>query len=117
LTGMRVLLVEDEVIIAMEIEDILREIGCVVVGPVGTVESAARLAREGALDAAVLDVSVDGEKIFPVAEKLQSRGIPFVFTTGYGESALPEKWRGTHRLAKPFTPGHIEAAIRRLSGR
>lgn len=113
--GMRVLLVEDQIIVAMEMEDILRGFGCAVVGPVGTLEAAIRLAREAVLDAAILDVDLDGQKVFPVAEELQARGIPFVLATGYGESSLPENWRGLRRLTKPFRREHIEAIMRSLS--
>lgn len=116
LTGWRVLLVEDQMIIAMEIEDILRDMGCAIVGPVGTLEAAVGLAREGPLDAAILDVNLDGDKVFSVAEALQARGIPFIFSTGYGEAALPEKWRGPLRLSKPFTRAQLETLMRSISG-
>ena len=116
LTGRRVLLVEDQMVIAMEIEDVLLELGCVVVGPVGRLEAAVRLAREEALDAAILDVNLGGEKVFPVAEALQTRSIPFIFSTGYGEAALPEKWRGLLRLDKPFRRAQLETLLKRVSG-
>jgi DNA-binding response OmpR family regulator len=110
--GLRVLLVEDQMIVAMEVEDILRGLGCVVVGPVGTLKSAVRLAREEALDAAILDVSLDGDKVFPVAEELQRRGISFLFATGYEEQILPAKWHGVPRIAKPFRREKLEKLIR-----
>ena len=116
-TGFRVLLVEDQLVVAMQIEDMLHGLGCVVVGPVGTLESAVPLARKEAFDAAILDVSLDGEKVFPVAEELHMRGIPFAFATGYGEASLPEKWRRLHRLAKPFGREQLEECIRSLCGR
>lgn len=109
--GLRVLLVEDQMIVAMEIEDMLRELGCAVVGPVGTLELAVRLAREEALDAAILDISLDGEKVFPVAEELQARRIPFIFATGYGQHTLPETWRGLPRLGKPFKRDQLKTLI------
>ena len=109
--GLRVLLVEDQMIVAMEVEDMLRELGCIVVGPVGTLEPAVRLAREQALDAAILDVSLDGEKVFPVAEELQTRRIPFMFATGYGAHALPEKWHGLPLLGKPFKREQLKALM------
>jgi CheY-like chemotaxis protein len=114
--GLRVLVVEDQMIVAMEIEGMLRALGCVVLGPVGTLELAVRLGREETLDAAILDVSLDGETIFPVAEELQRRGIPFIFATGYGESILPEKWRGQLHLGKPFNREQLEKLIRSISG-
>jgi CheY-like chemotaxis protein len=114
--GLRVLVVEDQMIVAMEIEGMLRALGCVVLGPVGTLELAVRLGREETLDAAILDVSLDGETIFPVAEELQRRGIPFIFATGYGASILPEKWRGQLHLGKPFNREQLEKLIRSISG-
>jgi CheY-like chemotaxis protein len=114
--GLRVLIVEDQMIIAMEIEDVLRALGCIVVGPVGTVDAAILLAHTEMLDAAVLDVSLDGEKVFPVADALQARGVPFAFSTGYGEAALPEMWRASPRLTKPFRRDELETLVRDLAG-
>jgi CheY-like chemotaxis protein len=113
--GLRVLLVEDQMIVAMEIEDTLRGLGCVVVGPVGTLESAVRLAREEALDAAVLDVSLDGDYVFPVAEELKRREIPFIFATGCGDHILPDKWHGQVHLGKPFNREQLEKLLRNIS--
>lgn len=113
-TGLRVLLVEDQMIVAMAIENMLRGLGCVVVGPVGTLEAAVRLAREEALDAAILDVSLDGENVFPAAEELQTRGIPFIFATGHGKQFLPEKWHGLRLLTKPFDGEQLEKHIRSI---
>ena len=115
LRGLRVLLVEDQLIIAMEIEDILLGLGCEVVGPVGTLELAIELARGEPLDAAILDVNLDGEKVFPVADALRRRGIPFILATGYGEASLPEEWRGMRHLDKPFKSGALEQAMKTLS--
>jgi len=116
LTGWRVLLVEDQMIVAMDIEAVVNELGCTVVGPVGTLDAAVRLAVREPLDAAILDVNLDGEMVFPVAEALQARGIPFIFSTGYGEAALPEKWRGPSRLGKPFTRAQLEMLMRAMAG-
>lgn len=102
LKGLRVLLVEDQMIVAMQVEDVLREAGCEVIGPAGTLHTAMTLAQSEALDAAVLDINLDGEKTFPLAEQLQRRNIPFILATGYGESVLPQKWRDLPRLSKPF---------------
>jgi len=117
LAGLRVLIVEDEMIIALEIESMLRALGCEVVGPVGTLKSALRLAHTEALDAAVLDVNLHGEKVFPVADELQARGIPFLFATGYGAWTMPEEWRGPCRLDKPFRSEELEKQMRSISGR
>ena len=93
LAGCRVLVVEDETLIAVEIEETLRELGCVVVGAVGKLDAALRLAAEEALDAAILDVAIRGGHVFPVAERLLARGVPFVLASGYGDWALPETLR------------------------
>lgn len=104
LSGRRVLVVEDESLVAMLLETILSDMGCAVVGPVSNIADGLRaLADEAALDAALLDVNVAGQEVFPIAEALKARGIPFVFSTGYGESGLPEHWRGHPTVQKPFT--------------
>ena len=83
----RVLVVEDEFVIALEVEDALRRAG--VVGPAATPEDAARLAPEEPLDAAVLDVELRGGRVFPAADALAHRSVPFVFLTGYTPVMLP----------------------------
>src|SRR3546814_13150929 len=90
-------------IVAMEIESILREFGCMVVGPIGRLGPAVGLARNEALDAAILDVNVDGENIFPVTEELEARDIPFALATGYDASVLPKRLQSRPYLSKPFT--------------
>lgn len=117
LHGVRVLLVEDQMIVAMQIEDMLHAAGCEVVGPVGTLQAAITLAHAEALDAAVLDINLDGEKVYPAAEELQARGIPFILATGYGESTLPEKWRNQPRLNKPYRREQLEQLLRSVAGR
>jgi CheY-like chemotaxis protein len=111
LKGVRVLLVEDQMIVAMQIEDMLQAAGCKVVGPVGTLQAAIAMARDELLDAAVLDVNLDGDKVYAAAEELHSRGIPFILATGYGEQALPEKWRYRPRLSKPFRREQLEQLL------
>ena len=106
--GRRVLVVEDEALVAMLLETILEDMGCVAVGPAATVDEGLRMAADEAVDAALLDVNVAGRQVFPVAHALKDRGVPFVFSTGYGEGGLPDEWRGQPTLQKPFT----EAAVR-----
>lgn len=109
LQGRRVLVVEDESLVAMLLETILEDMGCTPVGPASNIDEGEALARdEAALDAALLDVNVAGRQVFPVAAALKARGVPFVFSTGYGEGGLPDEWRGNPTIQKPFT----EAAIR-----
>ena len=100
--GRRVLIVEDESLVAMLLETILEDMGCVPVGPAATVDEGLRMASEP-VDAALLDVNVAGRQVFPIAQALKDRGVPFVFSTGYGEGGLPDEWRGHSTLQKPFT--------------
>ena len=110
----RVLVVEDEALIAIGIEDALAELGCEMVGPASSLEAAMRLAREEPLDAAFLDVTIRGGDVFPVAEILLQRGVPFVFSSGYDDWALPDAFRGYRRLTKPFTDTELATMIRTL---
>src|SRR3954452_13708464 len=80
----RVLVVEDEAMIAMLVEDMVLDFGSEVVGPAARMDEAIRLARHAELDAAILDINVGGTVVFPVADVLRERGIPFIFATGYG---------------------------------
>ena len=117
LAGRRVLVIEDESLVAMLLETILEDMGCVPVGPAGTVEDGlAMVADAGPLDAALLDVNVAGRQVFPIAEALKSRGVPFVFSTGYGESGLPDEWRGHATVQKPFTENAIRDALMKVMG-
>jgi DNA-binding response OmpR family regulator len=111
LAGCRILIVEDETLIAVMIEEVLQDLGCVVVGPVGRLDDALRLARDEAVDAAILDVTIRGGFVYPVAEQLLSRRIPFVLASGYGNWALPEALRDQPRLTKPFTSRELEEQV------
>ena len=116
LTGRRVLVVEDESLVAMLLETILEDMGCTPVGPAATVDDGLKMATEEELDAALLDVNVAGRQVFPVAEVLKARGVPFVFSTGYGEGGLPEEWRGQPTIQKPFTEAAIRDALMKAMG-
>jgi two-component SAPR family response regulator len=110
----RILVVEDEMLIALMIEDVVQESGGEIVGPVATLEKALKLAGEEEFDAAILDVTIRGGKVYPVAELLLRRGIPFVFASGYGDWALPEELRDKPRLTKPFTADALDEQLRSL---
>jgi CheY-like chemotaxis protein len=102
LAGKRVMVVEDEMLVALLIEDMLREEGCSILGPFNTVAKALIAVATGGFDLAVLDVNLAGEKVYPVAEALAARNIPFLFLSGYGEAAIPPgrpKWKVCN---KPF---------------
>jgi CheY-like chemotaxis protein len=98
----RVLVVEDEYLIRMLLEDMLADIGYDLAAGVGTIAEASELATSGDFHAAILDVNLDGKEIYPVADILAERGVPFVFVTGYGERSLPEPYRDRPALQKPF---------------
>jgi CheY-like chemotaxis protein len=98
----RILLVEDEMLVAMLLEDMLIEAGHTIVGPLARVDQAVEAARHEAIDLAILDVNVGGEEIYPVAEALAAREVPFAFATGYGAHGLREPWQDRPTLQKPF---------------
>jgi len=102
LAGKRVLVIEDEAIIAAMVEDMLTELGAIVVGPAGTIAHGLELALSEAIDGAVLDVNVRSERIDPVADVLRSRDIPFVYATGYGGTAAMIA-DGAPVIEKPYT--------------
>lgn len=107
----RILIVEDEPLVAMSIEDALDTFGYRTVGPAGTVNAALALIEEGGFDAAVLDVSLRGERVDAVADALASRGLPFLFTTGHGVDGLPENHRSRPMLTKPFGDAELANAV------
>ncbi len=116
LNGRKILVVEDETLISMLFEDVLGELGCEVVGPALNIRKATELANTAAIDAAILDVNVNNDPIFPVAEILARRGIPLVFSSGYGSTGLPPFWQDRPTLPKPFNIEDVEAALRSLIG-
>jgi PAS domain S-box-containing protein len=111
----RILVVEDDALLAMESEARLRSLGHHVVGPAGTLAEAELLADREALDAAVLDVNLHGRKVFPVAERLVQRNIPFIFMTGYEpELVIDARFSGVPVLRKPAAPGRLEEMLAAL---
>jgi DNA-binding response OmpR family regulator len=112
LTGLRILLVEDEMMLSMLVEDWLLDAGCEVVGPAATLRRARLLADTEAIDVAVLDVNLGGQPVYAVAEILAGRGIPFVFTTGYSTADMGGRFPGCPALQKPFHVGELMAAVR-----
>jgi CheY-like chemotaxis protein len=117
LAGRRILVVEDEMMIAMLVEDMLLELGCSVVGPVHALAEALELARsEAGLDAALLDVNLAGQPVFPVADALREKGVPAIFSTGYGDAGLRDIDRGAPVLQKPFRAGDLARALEEALG-
>ncbi len=107
----RVLLVEDEMMVARMLHRMLTELGYAVVGPATGVDEAMKLIGGGGIDAAVLDINLDGEMSFPVADELTNRGIPFVFSTGYGEEVLSNGYHASRLLKKPYRRSRLEGAL------
>jgi CheY-like chemotaxis protein len=114
LDGLRVLVVEDEMMVSMLIEDMLADLGCTVVGPASRLDEAMQLASEAELDCAVLDVNLGGQPIFPVADLLRQKGAPFAFATGYGDAGLREVDKGSPVLQKPFREGDLARVLGEL---
>ncbi|WP_260927948.1 response regulator [Novosphingobium sp. 9] len=105
------LIVEDEMIVAMNIEDTLMDLGAIVIGPAMRLDTALELAGREEFDVAMLDVNIHGGRSYPVATLLRSRGIPFIFATGYGHASDGEDFSDVATLAKPFRAADLEAAL------
>ena len=115
LTGKRILIVEDEYFIASDLKRALDEREAVVLGPMASLGAGlAALDGGGRIDMAVLDVNLNGDESFEIADRLTQRGVPIMFLTGYDGWALPSAHRGTPRLAKPFAPDAVVRVIERL---
>lgn len=113
ISGLSVFVVEDEALVAMNLEDMLFELGCTIVGPAMHMDRANRMLDEGfEADVAILDVNVGGQMIFPFARRLAERGMPMVFATGYGRSGLPEDFHDRPILQKPYTLDDVETGLR-----
>jgi CheY-like chemotaxis protein len=113
--ALRILVVEDEVLIRMLFEEMLADLGHVVDGSVGRVEEALELAKQSQCDFAILDVHLNGVEVYPVAEALDERGIPFIFATGYAGAEIPEKFRGRPTMQKPFQAEALQEMLRQIS--
>jgi DNA-binding response OmpR family regulator len=112
-TGKRVLIVEDEVLIALDTQDALTEAGYVVVGPATDITSGLAIVEAGQIDAAVLDVYLGGIYVWPVADALRRRGVPFVLMTGFGAGLdVPDNFQSVPRLGKPIV---LEELLRAIS--
>ena len=113
----RVLVVEDEPLVGMEIEDAIGELGHDVVGPVAELHEALALASDGELCCAVLDINIRGGNSYPVVDLLRRRGVPILLMSGYDVQTLPERLRGEALLQKPFTYDQLDLELRNLCAR
>jgi CheY-like chemotaxis protein len=112
--GHRILVVEDEMLLAMDIEELVRAAGCTVIGPVGTMPDAMRKLRETRPDGAILDVNISGEMVFPIADALHEAGIPFMIVTGYTREHVPERHRHRPFLQKPYKAAVLVAMLSQM---
>lgn len=111
LNGLRVLVVEDEAAISLLLEDMLLDFGCEVIGPAARLASALDIVDREKVDLAILDVNVAGEPIYPVADALALRAIPFVFSTGYGSAGIKDAFRERPVLQKPFAQNDLKQKL------
>lgn len=109
---MRVLIAEDEFLVGMQLEEDLRSVGCSILGPFSTLEAAMRASREEAFDLAVLDINLNGDRVYPLADELSAGGVPFIFLSGYLPADLPERFRKAPHLGKPYDPVCLIRQIR-----
>ncbi|HWH18257.1 MAG TPA: response regulator [Allosphingosinicella sp.] len=114
LAGRRILVVEDSPVVAVVLEEILLDLGCEVGGPIGNMAFAVEFAESEALDGAIIDLNIRGGKVYPVAEVLAARGIPFLLASGYADWSMPEQWQSRPRLAKPYTRDTVEQELIKL---
>jgi DNA-binding response OmpR family regulator len=108
---LRILIVEDEMMIAMLVEDMLLDLGHETVGPAAKLDAGMKLATSEVLDLAILDVNLGGARSYPIADLLVARGVPVVFATGYGAAGLDPQYAGTPVITKPF---HMEALAKTI---
>jgi CheY-like chemotaxis protein len=115
LRGLRVLIIEDEPLVSLEIASILRDAGAEPVGPFASLASALEKSKAGGFDAAVLDGNLLGEPVDDVAVVLSAAAVPFVFISGYGRESLPKAFSHVPLLSKPFEPATLIEAVRKLT--
>jgi CheY-like chemotaxis protein len=115
LRGRRVMIVEDEMLVAMELESLVGDQGCAVVGPAATVERALALLEQERPDAAILDVNLDGTTAAPVAAALNAQGVPFLLATGYGgNQSLQPELKDAPRVDKPVDHEQLVRALAQI---
>lgn len=114
LGGKRILIVEDSPVVGPFTADLLEELGCIVVGPAPNMAAARQLIESEKIDAALMDVHIRGERVFPLCEALAAKGVPLLLTSGYADWNIPEKWQDRPRLQKPYTLGEVDEALKAL---
>ena len=114
LSGRRVLVVEDEVMVSWILEDMLADLGYKVLGPAAWIDQALAIVNAETIDLAILDVNLNGKKSFPVADALIARGVPFVFSTGYNVDGIPDTYKVYPMMQKPYAAATLSAALENL---
>ena len=115
LNGCRILIAEDEYLLADDLCDELADLGADVLGPVGSIEAAAALiGAEARIDAAVLDINLRGKMIFPIADLLEERGVPFIFATGYDDVIVPDRYSDVRRIEKPLRAARVAELVQSI---
>ncbi len=115
--GLRVLIVEDEYFLAQDLADRFQNLGAELIGPAGTIAEALRLSKRSDIDGAVLDVNIRGERVYPVADLLRQKHIPFVFVSGYGAELEPDAYSHIPRCIKPVDFATLAEALASQLGR
>jgi DNA-binding response OmpR family regulator len=114
LAGQTILVVEDEYFLADDVAEAFSRMGAEIIGPINDLEEAMRVVSDHAPAGAALDVNVRGRAVYPLAKELQSRGIPFIFMTGYGRDAILPEYRHVMRCEKPFDPADLASRLAAL---
>lgn len=110
--GQHILVVEDEYLIMSDLTTAVEAEGARVIGPTASLAEALRLAANAPrIDGAVLDINLQGEMVYPLADMLEERGIPFVFATGYDDGAIPQRYAKVKRFQKPFDPAQVVCSL------
>ena len=111
LSGKRVLVIEDEMLVLMAIEDMLTDLGCTSITVAGNVETALDIVAAEQFELAILDINLNGRRSYAIAEALSSGGVPFAFSTGYGEHGVGEGYGGRPVLNKPYDCGQLTKVL------
>lgn len=112
LSGLRLLIVEDDAVVALNLQDFVESLGCIVAGPAGRLSDAFALAERQPIDGAILDINLHGEMVFPLAERLAARKIPLLFCSGYAlTAAVPAQFAHCPQIPKPWSEPTLKAAL------
>ena len=116
ITGLKVLIVEDEALVSMLLEDLLDDLGCKVAGTAASVAKAMEVVDGVELDCAVIDMNLAGESSRPVAEALTAKGVPFIIVSGYGEGGVRQDYPSAVVVGKPFQMEDLRRALEQVRG-